>query len=529
MTVSSLATAGVVYIPSGPISGKWHEGDSIVVAPGVFVPSGEVLLIERDTRIFFEGSGRLEVEGVLTVQGDAAAHVYIYSMDGWRGIRLHGSTGWHLLRYVEFSTEAGTARQCIEVSDAGLDMRGCILNAAETSFRVNGGELHVQYNKFTTTHLYSKTVVLNGLDGFASVDCEFAQGNIFRNNYLKAEVPALTPGQPTDPFSMTAGLWVDYSTNICLSSNDISVRAPLTVVGVRFGNTPEFGDQMWELDQATVYAESTTKLAIGVLNEVDGDLDVSRMTITVRGAEGHLSSCFFATRTAYIRINSTTTVMGRPTDIYFNTSSAGRIDADYLIKWTISGATVSNRPSPLSDHQMISRVTLDDTEVNIGDSVWTANPRFAMIGEWGEWDTREEIGAFFSLTEISPCIDRGDPELGMDPDNTRLDIGRYYYHQQGTQVGDLPELVKTSVLGAAYPNPFNPTTVIPIELAHAGLLRVTVWDVLGRIVFESVQSVSSAGLQNVHFNAFGLSSGTYLAQAELNDEIIGSQRLLLVK
>ncbi|MDP8239454.1 MAG: T9SS type A sorting domain-containing protein [Candidatus Hatepunaea meridiana] len=37
------------------------------------------------------------------------------------------------------------------------------------------------------------------------------------------------------------------------------------------------------------------------------------------------------------------------------------------------------------------------------------------------------------LTEYSPCIDVGDPNEDNDPDNTRADIGAYYYHQEPPQ------------------------------------------------------------------------------------------------
>ncbi|MBK6767378.1 MAG: T9SS type A sorting domain-containing protein [bacterium] len=82
---------------------------------------------------------------------------------------------------------------------------------------------------------------------------------------------------------------------------------------------------------------------------------------------------------------------------------------------------------------------------------------------------------------------------------------------------------------AAYPNPFNPETVMPIEVSGPGLLRVVVWDVLGREVLSRAVPVYHSGLQNVHFDGQNLSSGMYVAQAVFEGQILGSQRLLLLK
>lgn len=527
MAVASIATAGVRYVGMGPVSGKWDVGDSVIVAEGAFVPEGEVLDVERDVHIYFEGIEKFSVEGVLTILGTVDEPVTISCMEGWRGLQLNGETGWHTLNNVKFSSVLGLAHQCVEVLNGGLEMNGCSLEAAETCMRATAAELHVRSNSFLTHRLYSKAVILNRLSGAASSDCEFAPGNIFRDNFVRAIVPQLNPGDPIDPFAVTAGLWIDESTNICLSHNDITVVSPLVAVGVRFGNSPESGVQLWKLDYTIVYVESMSHMVIGVLNEVDGDLDVSKMTITALGAPGFGSSCFFAARTSYIQISSTTSIMRNATDIFFNTSGAGRIDANYIVKWTADGATVAGvMGSQENETQLLSDV--DEYAINIGDSVWEADPGFAAVGELGQWETAAEMAAFYSLTAGSPCIDHGDPTRGHDPDNTRLDIGRFYYHQTSSPVGERPEVAETVML-AAYPNPFNPSTTLRFEVANPGILRVAVWDVLGQVVYQSVVPVYSAGLQNVHFEASGLASGLYIARAELDGRFLGTQKLMLVK
>ncbi len=74
-------------------------------------------------------------------------------------------------------------------------------------------------------------------------------------------------------------------------------------------------------------------------------------------------------------------------------------------------------------------------------------------------------------------------------------------------------------LNAAYPNPFNPTTVIGYRLSVFGQTRLAVYDLLGREVAVLVDSVMPAGAHSVNFDASGLSSGVYLLRLESGGEV----------
>jgi pectin methylesterase-like acyl-CoA thioesterase len=65
-----------------------------------------------------------------------------------------------------------------------------------------------------------------------------------------------------------------------------------------------------------------------------------------------------------------------------------------------------------------------------------------------------------------------------------------------------------------YPNPFNPATVIPFELADAGYVRLTVHDVLGRNVATLIDAEKQGGRHEVKFNAGGLAGGVYVYRLE---------------
>jgi hypothetical protein len=60
-----------------------------------------------------------------------------------------------------------------------------------------------------------------------------------------------------------------------------------------------------------------------------------------------------------------------------------------------------------------------------------------------------------------------------------------------------------------YPNPFNPSTAIKYELPRASLVKLSVYDVLGREVATLVNAVEEPGYKSVEWNATGVASGVY--------------------
>ncbi len=63
-----------------------------------------------------------------------------------------------------------------------------------------------------------------------------------------------------------------------------------------------------------------------------------------------------------------------------------------------------------------------------------------------------------------------------------------------------------------YPNPFNPTTQIRYELPVDALIRLTIFDVLGREVTTLVNGEQKAGVYDAQLDASGFASGVYYYQ-----------------
>ena len=83
-------------------------------------------------------------------------------------------------------------------------------------------------------------------------------------------------------------------------------------------------------------------------------------------------------------------------------------------------------------------------------------------------------------------------------------------------------------LSQNYPNPFNPSTTIRYELPKALIVRLAVYDILGREVSVLVNDKKNAGSYEIKFDASNLSSGVYVCRLQAGS-FIQSRKLLLLK
>jgi len=60
-----------------------------------------------------------------------------------------------------------------------------------------------------------------------------------------------------------------------------------------------------------------------------------------------------------------------------------------------------------------------------------------------------------------------------------------------------------------YPNPFNPNTTIQYQLPEPGLVKLVVYDVLGREVTTLLDEYKPAGSYSLRFDGSKLASGIY--------------------
>jgi len=79
-----------------------------------------------------------------------------------------------------------------------------------------------------------------------------------------------------------------------------------------------------------------------------------------------------------------------------------------------------------------------------------------------------------------------------------------------------------------YPNPFNPSTVIKFQVASSKLVKITVYDVLGKEVVTLVNEKLSPGNYEVDWNAETYPSGTYIYKL-ITDNYSETKKMVLLK
>ena len=75
-----------------------------------------------------------------------------------------------------------------------------------------------------------------------------------------------------------------------------------------------------------------------------------------------------------------------------------------------------------------------------------------------------------------------------------------------------------------YPNPFNPMTTIEFSIPQAGIVTLTVYNVLGREIETIVNQHVHAGQHKVQWNASGVPSGIYFVRMQSADPSTDSRQ-----
>lgn len=104
----------------------------------------------------------------------------------------------------------------------------------------------------------------------------------------------------------------------------------------------------------------------------------------------------------------------------------------------------------------------------------------------------------------------------------------YHHHRIITAVDGGPQpLPMRFFLSQNFPNPFNPATTIGYQIPQGGLVKLTVYDVLGSKVTTLVDAVQAAGNHTVEWKADGVSSGIYVYRLDANGRTTSRKMLLL--
>jgi photosystem II stability/assembly factor-like uncharacterized protein len=98
-----------------------------------------------------------------------------------------------------------------------------------------------------------------------------------------------------------------------------------------------------------------------------------------------------------------------------------------------------------------------------------------------------------------------------------------------TKINDnVVSLPKEFNLAQNYPNPFNPSTTIKYSVPYKGVVKIQVFDILGKVVATLVNEEKPAGFYSIEFNGSRFASGVYfyrIAAGEFTD----TKKMIMMK
>ena len=131
-------------------------------------------------------------------------------------------------------------------------------------------------------------------------------------------------------------------------------------------------------------------------------------------------------------------------------------------------------------------------------------------------------------------------------DNTVLDNESYDYRLSDVDYNGNVEYHSLQLMGVSsskipeqfilypnYPNPFNPVTTIRYDLSNESFVNITIYDMLGNVVYNLVNTNQSSGYKSVQWNATNnqgepVSAGVYLYKIQAGD-FVDTKKMILLK
>ncbi len=130
----------------------------------------------------------------------------------------------------------------------------------------------------------------------------------------------------------------------------------------------------------------------------------------------------------------------------------------------------------------------------------------------------------FTLAENSPCVGMGEYEA---------DMGAFGIGCEAILATHRDNMPLQYALYQNYPNPFNPTTTFRYDLPKDAFVKITIYDMMGRIVNNLVSSQQNTGYKSIQWNATNnvgqpVSAGLYLYTIDA-EQFRQAKKMVLLK
>ena len=95
------------------------------------------------------------------------------------------------------------------------------------------------------------------------------------------------------------------------------------------------------------------------------------------------------------------------------------------------------QPKDRSREVDLSSITINYSDLQGGEAGIISNEMADVYWQEGNLEEDPLLSTNYHLTEGSPCIDAGDPGFPLDPDNTIIDMGAFYFSDQDIIVDEI--------------------------------------------------------------------------------------------
>jgi hypothetical protein len=212
---------------------------------------------------------------------------------------------------------------------------------------------------------------------------------------------------------------------------------------------------------------------------------------------------------------------------------ANRSSTGYLKRYRFDQRLRTSMPPGLYDPEILPEGctdTLDFGDVTVGTTAWDtaqvytyfSGPLGSVYATYPFYATRTPP---FDGTHFSIPVRFTPPNLGRYSGYLSIATTEHYFQIPVFGRG-VPQADSLTVCIA--PNPFNLTTTIRYALTSPSAVKITLYDILGRIVKQIDEQQQTTGEHAVRLDAAGLASGVYFVRTEAAGKFV-TQKILLLK
>lgn len=151
---------------------------------------------------------------------------------------------------------------------------------------------------------------------------------------------------------------------------------------------------------------------------------------------------------------------------------------------------------------------------------------FQWLGEYAAFSSSNVIPAQWMVTGVRLQGTDRKMIIGDFNINDALSV-RCVKNQTGSNLYENGSLPLEYNLSRNYPNPFNPATTFEYDISNASHVTISIFNVLGEVVYKFDEGIKNAGSYKFTFNAKNLTSGIYFYQLTAGNFTAVNKMLLL--